>query len=152
MSKIFIFFVAIELIHLFLYINIGLKKSSRYIEEFIDKSINLAISGQDYYIQLIPYDDLSIIYKMGISKNDFVNINSDKQCLEIYSIIDNLTFNSQSTSFYSTSGLKMGTYYEGLIVDDIKYSIKHDIDVKTNYFTFKPYISKWIITIEEISE
>ena len=42
--------------------------------------------------------------------------------------------------------------FEELVVDDVRYSVTHNIDVTTNYFTVKPYISKWMISIEETKQ
>lgn len=141
----------IEFVHLFLYINYGLNKSATYIDEFAINAVGYTIQEKGYYLQLIPYDDLSLVYKIAIDEDDFISVDDDESCLEIYNIIIEHTPSQKASSFYSTFSMKKGECYEELIVDDVRYSVTHNIDVKTNYFTFKPYISKWMITIEEIT-
>lgn len=141
----------IELVHFILYIQFGLVKSQNYRDEFV---CNLDIGALDnkeaHYIDFINYDDLSWKYRNSISRERFQDAKNDEQCLLIYNQIISATHNPQkSESFFTTQGMDMSTGYEGLIVDDKAYYIEHNIDVKTNYFTFQPYISKWMITIEE---
>lgn len=141
----------IEFVHLLLYINYGLNKSALYVDEFITNAVGYTIQEKGYYLELIPYDDLSLAYRIVIDEDDFISADTDESCLEIYNIIIQHTSSQKSSSFYSTFGMKKGECYEELIVDDVRYSVTHNIDVKTNYFTFKPYISKWMITIEKIT-
>lgn len=142
-------FLVIECIHLFVYINYGLNGSAIYINEFITNCGSYALEEEGHYLDLISYGDLSPIYKIVVDEEEFINADTDKECFEIYNSIIEHTSSQKSSSFYTTYGMKKGTYYEELIVDDVRYRAKHNIDVKTNYFTFKPYISKWMITIEE---
>lgn len=141
----------IEFVHLLLYINYGLNKSALYVNEFITNAVDNTIQEKGYYLELIPYDDLSLVYKIAIDEDDFISVDNDESCLEIYNIIIQHTPSQKSSSFYSTFGMKKGECYEELIIDNVRYRVTHNIDVKTNYFTFKPYISKWIITIKEIT-
>lgn len=152
--KIMVFIVAvliIEFIHLFVYINYGLNKSGIYIDKFIVNSIGYSIAQKGYYLDLIPYDDLSLIYKIIIDEEEFTAANTDEKCFKIYNKVIENTSSKKCSSFFTTIGNKNGTYYESLTIDGIKYSVNHNIEVKTNYFTLKPYISKWIITIEEVT-
>lgn len=138
-----------EFIHLFIFINYELNRSGIYVDKFINNASAYSISEKGYYLDLIPYDDLSLIYKISIDEEDFINANTDEKCFEIYNKIIEHTSSQKSSSFFTTYGMKKGTYYERLTVNGIKYSVEHNIDVRTNYFTLKPYISKWLITIEE---
>lgn len=141
----------IEFVHLLLYINYGLNKSAIYIDEFAKNAVGYTIQKKGYYLELIPYDDLSLAYKIAIDEDDFISVDNDESCLEIYNIIIKHTPSQKSSSFYSTIGMRKGECYEELIVNNVRYSVTHNIDVETNYFTFKPYISKWMITVEEIT-
>lgn len=142
---------AIELVHFILYLHFGLVKSQDYRDEFVH-SLDIAALGnkEAHYIDFIEYDDLSWKYRNSISKEMFQNAETDEQCLLIYNQIISVTHNPQkSESFFTTYGMDMSTGYEGLIVEGKTYHIIHDIDIKTNYFTFQPYISKWMISIKE---
>ena len=142
---------AIELVHFILYLHFGLVKSQDYRDDFVDNLDIAALGNKEaHYIDFIEYDDLSLKYRNSISKEMFQNAETDEQCLLIYDQIISATHDPQkSESFFTTQGMDMSTGYEGLIVEGKAYHIKHDIDVKTNYFTFQPYISKWMISIEE---
>lgn len=143
---------AIETVHFILYLHFGLVKAQDYRDDFVLYGMDIvALGNKDaHYIDFINYDDLSWKYRNSISKEMFQNAETDEQCLSIYNRIISATHNPQkSSSFFTTQGMDMSTGYEGLISDDKTYSIKHDLDIKTNYFTFKPYISKWLISIEE---
>ncbi|MDE7280236.1 MAG: hypothetical protein K2N36_00660 [Ruminiclostridium sp.] len=141
----------IELVHFILYLHFGLVKSQDYRDEFVDNmDIVALINKEAHYIDFVSYDDLSWKYRNSISKEMFQNAKNDEQSLLIYNQIISATHDPQkSESFFTTKGMDMCTGYEGLIVDGKTYYIEHDIDVKTNYFTFKPYISKWMISIKE---
>ena len=142
---------AIEVVHFIMYLHFGLVKSQDYRDEFVH-NLDIAALGnkETHYINFIKYDDLSWKYRNSISKEMFQNAKTDEQCLLIYNQIISVTHNPQkSESFFTTQGMDMSTGYEGLIVEGKTYHTKHDIDVKTNYFTFQPYISKWMISIEE---
>lgn len=141
----------IELVHFILYLHFGLVKSQDYRDEFVDNmDIVALINKEAHYIDFVSYDDLSWKYRNSISKEMFQNAKNDEQCLLIYNQIISATHDPQkSESFFTTKGMDMCTGYEGLIVVGKTYYIEHDIDVKTNYFTFKPYISKWMISIKE---
>lgn len=128
-----------------------MNKLALYVNEFITNAVDNTIQEKGYYLELIPYDDLSLVYKIAIDEDDFISVDNDESCLEIYNIIIQHTPSQKSSSFYSTFGMKKGECYEELIIDNVRYRVTHNIDVKTNYFTFKPYISKWIITIKEIT-
>ena len=145
----------IELVHFILYLHFGLVKSQDYRDEFVanmgDEFVyNVDFDKEAHYIDFVSYDDLSWKYRNSISKEMFQNAKTDEQCLLIYNQVISLTHDPQkSESFFTTKGMDMCTGYEGLIVDGKTYYIEHDIDVKTNYFTFEPYISKWMISIKE---
>ena len=140
-----------ELVHFILYLHFGLVKSQDYRDEFVDNmDIVALINKEAHYIDFVSYDDLSWKYRNSISKEMFQNAKNDEQCLLIYNQIISATHDPQkSESFFTTKGMDMCTGYEGLIVAGKTYYIEHDIDVKTNYFTFEPYISKWMISIKE---
>ncbi len=142
---------AIELVHFILYLHFGLAKSQNYRDEFVRNLDYFALGNKEaHYIDFINYDDLSWKYRNSISKEMFQNAKTDKQCLLIYNQIISATHNPQkSESFFTTQGMDMSTAHEGLIVEGKPYHFIHDIDIKTNYFTFQPYISKWMISIEE---
>ena len=144
---------AIELVHFILYLHFGLAKAQDYRDDFILYGMDISglENGERHYVEFIPYDDLSLRYKKTVSKDIFQNAATDEQCLLIYNKIISSTDNSSKTSFFecTTHGMQMGTGFETLMVDGKSYHIKHDISIKTNYFTFQPYISKWLISIEE---
>lgn len=144
---------AIEAVHFILYLHFGLAKAQDYRDDFILYGMDILSleNGERHYVEFIPYDDLSLRYKNTVSKDIFQNATTDEQCLLIYNKIISSTGNPSNTSFFecTTHGMQMGTGCETLLVDGKNYHIKHDINIKTNYFTFKPYISKWMISIEE---
>lgn len=144
----------IELVHFILYLHFGLAKSQNYRDEFVHNlDIAALINKEAHYIDFIEYDDLSWKYRNTISKEMFQNSKTDEQCLLIYNQIISATHNPQkSESFFTTQGMDMSTVHEGLIVGGKSYHIIHDIDITTNYFTFQPYISKWMISIEETTK
>ena len=142
----------LEFVHLLLYINYGLNKSAIYIDEFATNAVGYTIQEKGYYLKLIPYDDLSLAYRIVIDEDDFISVDTDESCLEIYNRIIEHTPSQKPSSFYTTYSMRKGECYEELVVDDVRYSVTHNIDVTTNYFTFKPYISKWMISIEETTQ
>lgn len=160
--KILIAMGLIEIIHFIVYISISYGRIETYFYEFIEKSFSLMVANQNsfsltatnhgYYLDIIPYDDLSIIYKRVITEEEFASADNDKKRMEIYNKVIRATLFKKSTANYTTIGYKKGGYYEYLVVDGIRYKVEHEVDIKTNYFTFKPYISKWMITIERIYE
>lgn len=142
---------AIELVHFILYLHFGLVKSQNYRDEFVRNLDIWALENKKvHYIDFINYDDLSWKYRNSISRESFQNAKTDEQCLLIYNQIISATHDPQkSESFFTTQGMDMSTAHEGLIVEGKTYHIIHDVDIKTNYLTFQPYISKWMISIED---
>lgn len=143
----------IEAIHFILYLHFGLARAQDYRDDFILYGMDIVglEKGEHHYVEFIPYDDLSLRYKSSVSKDIFQNAATDEQYFLLYNNIISLTGSPSNTSFFecTTQDMQMGTGYEILTVDGKSYRIKHDINIKTNYFTFKPYISKWMISIEE---
>lgn len=144
---------AAALTHFMLYIHIALNRADDYRNDMIETQVAFSLSAMtddfkmaDYYKDTLNYDDLSAVYKFAVSQSDFA-AESDSECLELYNKIIKATHNPDRHSFYSTYGMKKGTAYESLTVDGVKYSVKHDLDIKANYFTFEPYIAKWSISI-----
>lgn len=143
---------AIETVHFILYLHFGIAKAQDYRDNFILHGMDIAglERGELRYAEFIPYDDLSLRYKNSISKDALQNTETDEECLLIYNKIIQSAKNPGSTSFFecTTQGMQMGTGSEVLTAEGKNYHIEHDICIRTNYFTFKPYISKWIISIE----
>lgn len=143
----------IETVHFILYLHFGLAKAQDYRDDFILHGMDIAglERGERHYAEFIPYDDLSLRYKNSISKDLLQNTETGEECLLIYNKVIQSTGDPGSTSFFecTTRGMQMGTGCEVLTVDEKNYRIEHDICIRTGYFTFKPYISKWIISIKE---
>ena len=77
-TVIFVVVLLIEFVHLFLYINYGLNKSATYIDEFAINAVGYTIQEKGYFLQLIPYDDLSLVYKIAIDEDDFISVDDDE--------------------------------------------------------------------------
>ena len=137
----------VVVVYSFFYVH-NLDKASEYLEAFLDKSFSLSVTKDGYYLDIIPYEDLSSKYRSAVSGEEFTKADTDEECMALYEKIRKTTWNERNTSFFTTKGMKKGGYSEILIVDDITYRVEHDIDVRIGCFTFEPYISKWIITIE----
>lgn len=143
----------IEIIHFILYLHFGIAKAQDYRDDFILHGMDIVglEKGERRYAEFIPYDDLSLRYKNSISKDILQKAKTDEECLLIYNKIISSAGNPGGTSFFdcTTRGMQMGTGCEVLTVDGKNYRIEHDICIRADYFTFKTYISKWIISIEE---
>lgn len=149
---IIIIVMCIILVYLFLYFHIGIRKLSEYRDEVLDKSFSLSASRNGYYVDLLSYDDLSLVYRMCISEEEFIDADTDEKRLEIYQKIKEVTLIEKNTAFHTTKGMRKGGYTEVLVVDDVKYLVGHEIDVKAGFITLEPYIAKWVISIERIYE
>lgn len=137
----------VVVVYSFFYVH-NLDKASEYLEAFLDKSFSLSVTKDGYYLDIIPYEDLSSKYRSAVSEEEFTGADTDEECMALYEKIRKTTWSERNTSFFTTKGMKKGGYSEILIVDDITYRVNHDIDVRIGYFTFEPYISKWVITIK----
>ncbi len=143
---------AAALTHWLPYINIALNRADDYRNNAIENQVNFTLSAmaddevKTYYKDYVNYDNWAAAYKFAVSESDFA-AKTDSECLKLYNKIVKATHNPDRHSFYSTYGMKKGTAYESLIVDGVKYSIEHDLDIKANYFTFEPYNAKWSISI-----
>ncbi len=137
----------VVVVYSFFYVH-NLDKASEYLEAFLDKSFSLSVTKDGYYLDIIPYEDLSSKYRSAVSEEEFTGADTDEECMALYEKIRKMTWSERNTSFFTTKGMKKGGYSEILIVDDITYRVNHDIDVRIGYFTFEPYISKWVITIK----
>lgn len=140
-------FLLVVAVYSFFYVH-NLDKASVYLEAFMDKSFSLSVTKDGYYLDIIPYEELSSKYRSAVSEEEFTGADTDEECMALYEKIRKATWSERNTSFFTTKGMKKGSYSEILIVDDITYRVEHDIDVRIGCFTFEPYISKWIITIE----
>lgn len=126
----------------------NLDKASGYLEDFMDKSLCLSVTKDGYYLDIIPYKDLSLKYRAVISEEEFAGADMDEESMALYEKIRKATWIDRNTSFFTTKGMKKGGYSEILFVDGVTYRVEHDIDVRIGWFTFDPYISRWVITIK----
>lgn len=141
-------FLLIVAVYSLFYVH-NLDKASEYLEDFMDKSLSLSVTKDGCYLDIIPYGDLSLKYRVVISEEEFAGADTDEKRMVLYEEIRKATWVEKNTSFFTTKGMKKGGYSEVLIVDDVVYRVEHDIDVRIGCFTFEPYISKWIITIKK---
>ena len=126
----------------------NLDKASEYLNAFLDKSLTLSVTKDGCYLDIVSYEDLARKYRAAVSEEEFYGADTDEECMALYEKIRKATRIEKNTSFFTTKGMKKGGYSEVLVVDDVSYRVEHDIDVRIGYFTFEPYISKWVITIE----
>lgn len=140
-------FLLIVAVYSFFYVH-NLDRASEYLEAFMDKSLSLTVTKDGYYLDIIPYGDLSLKYSLAVPEKEFAGADTDEERMALYEKIRKTTRGEKNTSFFTTKGMKKGGYSEVLIVDDVTYRVNHDIDVRIGYFTFEPYISKWVITIK----
>lgn len=140
-------FLLVVAVYSFFYVH-NLDKASEYLEDFMDKSFSLLGTKDGHYLDIIPYEELSLKYRSAVSEEEFTGADTDEERMALYEKIRKMTWVEKNTSFFTTKGMKKGGYSEVLIVDDVTYRVNHDIDVRIGYFTFEPYISKWVITIK----
>ena len=110
-----------------------------------------------FVIKLVDYDMLSDKYKRIVTKDEYTNADSDEQIFDIYKRITAANSDQKSEVmkdlFVSTTqGLKMSEGTDGFIIDGKAYRLTHHFDFKPRLFSDTPYISKWMIDIEEVSD
>jgi len=144
----FITIVLICIIHCGLYKTVVYAK----IMDMSDKYYEIADDSVDhvgYYAEKAAYKDLSWAYRSKISFNDYKNLSNDAECMDLYKKIIDVTPPDSEKNYSILSSGKRGVAYDKLKVEGKTYIVKHTFEFNAGYIMCKPYISRWLITIEE---
>lgn len=152
LSILFPVIVAVLIVYWFLWGSIGAPRESDYMHEVIDNAMGFYIDSpiNKYYIDVIPYEDLSYRYRKVISEETYKNADTPEEIHSIYQRImeQNKKLKINEKKHLSTDGYRQGTAYEVLLVNGTNYVYCHDIVIALNPITFQPYIYKWRINEE----
>ena len=113
-------------------------------------------SSTTYVIGLVDYDMLADRYKRQIPREEYTGAVTGGQIFDIYRRIadansDNGTNAGWDMLVSTTYGYDMAEGCDGFTVDGKTYRAEHNFDFKPDLLTGEPYISKWMIEIEEVN-
>ena len=106
-------------------------------------------------IEIVDYNMLAAKYRRIVSEEEFESAKTEDQIFDIYRRIaaenNNQISEAAIDMFVSTTyGYKMAEGMDCFIIGSQAYRVYHYFDFKPQLFSDKPYISKWMIEINEI--